>query len=359
MRTIAHRHWYRSRDGFTLIELLVVIAIIGVLIGLFLPAVQQTREAARRLACGNNIKQLVLAVHNYASSKGGFPPSMLHTPGTVFATNNGSWGIHGRILPFIEQGAAAERINLELPWDNGYPGGAVGTNWATVGSTRIETFVCPSEANNFFRTKNGVNFVYPTNYGFNFGTWFVYNPATGEGGNGAFHPNSHYKAKEFRDGLSKTLMISEVKAFTPYVRNTSDPGSTYPAGSPPSDDSQIASLAAGGQNKMGPATNSNTGHTEWPDGRVHHTGFTATFTPNTVVEFAVGGVTYDIDYNSQQEGKSATQKTFAAVTSRSYHNGVVNTGMIDGSIRKITDDIAIRIWRGLATRDSGEVANPP
>ena len=359
MRTYSHLKYSRHRVGFTIIELLVVIAIIGVLIGLLLPAVQQAREAARRLACSNKIKQLVLAVHNYASSKGGFPPSMIHTPGTAFPSNNESWGIHGRILPYIEQGVLAEKIDLEKPWDDGYPDGAAGTNWATVRSTRIEAFVCPSEVNNFFRTKEGTNYVYPTTYGFNFGTWFIYDPATGEGGNGAFHPNSHYKAKEFRDGLSKTLMVSEVKAFTPYVRNTSDPGSTYPAGSPPSDDSQLASLAGGGENKLGTTTNKNTGHTEWPDGRVHHNGFTATFTPNTVVEFAVSGVPYDIDYNSQQEGKSATQKTFAAITSRSYHNGVVNTGMIDGSIRKITNDISLRIWRGLSTRDGGEVANPP
>ena len=359
MRIFSSSKYSRYRIGFTLIELLVVIAIIGVLVGLLLPAVQQAREAARRLACSNNMKQLVLAVHNYASNKGGFPPSMVHTPGTAFPSNNESWGIHGRLLPYIEQGVVAERIDLEQPWDDGYPGGAEGTNWATVRSTRIETFVCPSEVHNFFRTKDGADYVYPTNYGFNYGTWFIYDPATGEGGNGAFHPNSHYKAKEFRDGLSKTLMVSEVKAFTPYVRNTSDPGSTYPAHSPPTDDAQLASLASGGENKLGSATNKNTGHTEWPDGRVHHNGFTATFTPNAVVEFAVGGVSYDIDYNSQQEGKSATQKTFAAITSRSYHNGVVNTGMVDGSIRKITDDISLRIWQGLATRDDGEVANPP
>ena len=183
-----------------------MIAIIGVLIGLLLPAVQQAREAARRLACSNKIKQLVLAVHNYASSKGGFPPSMIHTPGTAFPVTMSPGAFMAGSCPTLNKVSWQRKLISRNPGTMDIRV-AAGTNWATVRSARIEAFVCPSEVNNFFRTKDGTNYVYPTNYGFNFGTWFIYDPATGEGGNGAFHPNSHYKAKEFRDGLSKTLMV--------------------------------------------------------------------------------------------------------------------------------------------------------
>ena len=87
-----------SPRAFTLVELLVVIAIIGMLVGLLLPAVQAAREAARRSSCQNNIRQLALAVHSFEGARRHFPPSMLHTPGTTFQSNNGSWGILGRTL---------------------------------------------------------------------------------------------------------------------------------------------------------------------------------------------------------------------------------------------------------------------
>ena len=93
-----------SRSGFTLVELLVVIAIIATLIGLLLPAVQGAREAARRMSCSSNLRQLSLATLVYESTMRRLPPSMIHEPGTAFANNNGSWGVSGRILPYIEEG---------------------------------------------------------------------------------------------------------------------------------------------------------------------------------------------------------------------------------------------------------------
>jgi prepilin-type N-terminal cleavage/methylation domain-containing protein len=302
------------RHGFTLVELLVVIAIIGVLVGLLLPAVQSAREAARRAACQNNVRQLALAVSLYESAQKKFPPTMLHTPGTTFANNNGSWGIHGRILSYIEEGNAAVQVDLEVAWDKG-------VNAASgIPATRIPVFLCPSEANDTVRTKNGSPYVYPHTYGFNCGTWFVYDPASGRGGNGSFYPNSRLTPGGFPDGMSKTLCVAHVKAFTPYVRNTSDPSATYPAAAPPTDPAVIASLASGGEQKLGPDTNSCTGHTEWPDGRVPHTGVT---------------------------------------TSRSYHPGIVTVAMMDGSIKTVTDDVDPAIWRAIGSRNGSEVAQLP
>jgi prepilin-type N-terminal cleavage/methylation domain-containing protein len=348
-----------GRPAFTLIELLVVIAIIAVLMGLVLAGVQAAREAGRRARCQSNIRQLALAVHNYESAKKQFPPSMRHTPGTQFTSNNGSWSVHGRILPFMEESVTAVRVNMETAWDDGFT--ATGTpdaakNWATVRTAKIPIFNCPSETNQVFRTKNGVDFVYPFNYGFNFGTWFVYDPATGSGGDGAFHPNSNFRDARFSDGLSKTLCIAEVKSFTPYVRNTSDPAS-FPAGSPPSDPASISGLTSGASAndiKLGGTTNDCTGHTEWPDGRVHHSGFTTVFAPNTKVPHTANGIEHDIDYNSRQEGSSASVKTFAAITARSHHPGSVNVAMMDTSVRSIKNDIDLPVWRGLGTRAGNE-----
>ena len=99
----------RSRSGFTLIELLVVIAIIAILIGLLLPAVQKVRQAAARAQCENNLKQLALAVHNYAGS-GKFFPS--NGPDQTYSPSGRNWSWLARILPYIEQDNLFKQCNI-------------------------------------------------------------------------------------------------------------------------------------------------------------------------------------------------------------------------------------------------------
>ena len=326
----------RRRIGFTLIELLVVISIIAVLIALLLPAVQQAREAARRLQCKNNLKQIGIALHNYSDVFLTLPPSF------CFSTA-GSWSVHGRILPFMEQASAYSKVRLDLDWANP-------VNQETgVAQLKVPSYVCPSDPNSdrmhFAGPDEGT--IRPHNYGVNFGTWKIYDPITNGGGDGLFHPNSRVRPADISDGMSNTLLAAEVKTYQPYFRNTSDPGPT-----PPSAVSFVTGFS--GEAKYGPSLDDNAGHTEWCDGPVHQSGFTTTFAPNTRVPFVDGGVTYDIDYNSRYEGTSTTQPTYASITSRSYHAGIVNVALADGSTRTISANINSQTWRALGTRSGSE-----
>jgi prepilin-type N-terminal cleavage/methylation domain-containing protein len=120
------------RRGFTLIELLVVIAIIAILIGLLLPAVQKVREAASRLRCQNNLKQIGLALHNYESSNGRFPPAGVYP---VAATAGDAWSVQAQILPYIEQANLYQLVNFS----------AAANTQDAVTRQRIPIYVCPSE----------------------------------------------------------------------------------------------------------------------------------------------------------------------------------------------------------------------
>ena len=332
----------RSRSGFTLIELLVVAAVIAILFALSLPAISAVREAARKTTCLNHFRQIGFALNNYVSVAGRYPPSFEIERGTVLSKNNGSWSIHGRLLPFIDQNGAYYRIDLDTAWDAQRSSG--------VPTMRVDAYVCPSELNDTVRidTKTGKDKVYPQTIGFNMGTWCIYDPVEGKPGSGPFFVNSRVRPLEVVDGISNTLAAAEVKAFTSYIRNTPDPGSTPPS-------SADAFLGYTGQRKLGSNLHKNTGHTEWPDGRVHHSGFTTVFTPNTVVPYEYQGETYDIDFNSVQEGKQSDQTTYAAVTSRSYHPGSVNILRLDGSVTSISNNIDLRVWRAISTINGYEL----
>jgi hypothetical protein len=94
-------------------------------------------------------------------------------------------------------------------------------------------------------------------------------------------------------------------------------------------------------------------HVEWVDGKVHETGFTTVFPPNTKVAYTSKGTPYDVDFVSATE--SNLGDTYAAVTARSYHAGVVNALLMDGSVRSVRDGLAVGVWRALGTRSRGEV----
>ena len=245
----------------------------------------------------------------------------------------------GAFLPFLEQGSVYETVDLSLPWDD----------QPSISGLKISTYACPSDpgSDQVRLFDDGRPSLYPTNYGFNFGRWFVFNPVNRKGGDGMFYPNSFLSFRDCLDGSSQTLLVGEVKAWTPYQRN-GGPGSTTMPGS----DSEAELVVASG------AQFKDTGHTEWPDGRVHHTGFTVTLTPNSEVEFDNGDQLYkEMDFNSWQEGKNgiAGSPTYAMITSRSHHSGLVNVAKLDGSVSSITDSIDLKIWHALGTRNGREV----
>lgn len=329
-----------ARLAFTLIELLVVIAIIGLLVALLLPAVQAAREAARRSQCKNNLKQIGLALHTFENTFRQYPPSYGGPlGGRTVGSPGGDWSAQACILPQIEQTALYDEIDFNLSYKD-----ATLSDGTLLSAMRVPTYLCPSEIKDFVRTKSGVNVHYPLNYALNLGVWFVFDPVTGRGGDGAFYPNRSLKPSDFIDGLSNTLGAAEVKTYTPYFRNAALATPPLPVAPP-----DVCGL--GGEFK------SSTGHTEWVDGRSHQTGFTTLFTPNTLVECVIGGTAYDVDWTNQQEGKSTTAPTYAAVTARSHHPGAVNSLLMDGSVRSVGETIDLGVWRALSTRSGGEVVS--
>jgi len=335
LQSLSNSH---SRGGFTLVELLVVIAIIGALVGLLLPAVQAARESARRSGCQNNLRQLGLAIHAFENANSYFPPSSWAT-----STSSDPWSGQARMLPYLEGDTLFKRVDFSKPYSDPANKNLFPPNG--VAALKVDVLVCASEINSRPRLDSaGVPSHFPTSYGLCTGVFKVYDPATKTDGGTAFAPFAKLNARAYTDGLSKTLALSEVKAFNPRSQDIaalSDP--------PPTSPTAAAALVTSGSFSV------NGGHTEWVCGRTLQTGFTTAFPPNTAVSYTHSdGVTYDVDLCGSREGLSTPTATYAAVTSRSYHAGVVSSALMDGSVRTIANSIDGSLWRAISTRAGGE-----
>jgi len=308
------------RGGFTLVELLVVIAIIGILVGLLLPAVQAAREAARRMQCSNNLKQIGLALHNYESSYKAMPAGCNGTPNAAGTNFNGhGWTWHASILPYLEQNNLYNAIqgpdgmgNERGDQNSGKP--------LVVRATILKVFWCPSQPDvTGASQKNGYQ---PANYNGNMGTrigngnddcictgvsnlqQMMTNPWGCMNGDGIFYVQSKIRFADVTDGLANTIFVSEV---------------------PDSGGDAIGQFNAGA------------------DRRVVFSGGADSNPPTEMSEFLIASETNDPINGGAEEAAG------------SWHPGGAQFLMGDGSVQFLSENMDMTTYRALSTRSGAEV----
>lgn len=326
------------RRGFTLVELLVVIAIIGILIALLLPAVQAAREAARRSQCTNQLKQLALAMHNYHDVHRKFPRN-------AYGGKDRGWNDWERIsanvalLPFIEQTPLYEKFRQATNF------GAVNT----LAQTRLATFLCPS-AKPFVGVD--VSWVGPgTNYAWCSGS-SVYTAGTSGGAtrfNGMIDNHTEHNMADITDGLSNTLLASEIlsgdgKAGScVYPFDVFYPGDGVYGSVANKFFPTQAELAAIGQAAKASGSELSNNGTLWAWYAQGQSLFNAAAPPNWEYPSAGG--------NCCPGG--AHDWSYGIIPARSMHPGGVNAALGDASVRFISSTINLTTIQRLGARDDG------
>ena len=307
-----------SRGGFTLIELLVVIAIIAVLIALLLPAVQQAREAARRSQCKNNLKQIGLALHNYAERTRILPFGTRLWQGSA-SPSVGSWyddfSWTSMIGPELDQMGWFKSFNFNLSYSDPANDKARRVS--------VPVYGCPSDGmrQNEWGSTNWARL--RTNYAANFGNTNIgQQTKSGVSFSGApFRPKNSSRLSDIKDGLSSTVSVSEIITVL-------DTGAAW--GGPISDTGD----SVGGM------------------------GFTAWFPPNTknfdeVVRVCPPAAALNGIPGCTNIGGVGNEH-LQVISSRSLHTGGVHSAMCDGATRFINNNIDLQIWRALSTTQGKE-----
>ncbi len=317
-------------NGFTIVELLVVIAIVAILAAILLPAVQSAREASRRSACANNLRQIGVALENFHAARGFFPPGRGAPTPTVFSPL-------AYLFPYMEETSLQGRIDLSSAPTTLVLGGKFydGSTNSWAASQAVAVLSCPSDASQ--GRVNGSSYG-GTNYAANAGSGTV-NYGSLNGADGVFFLGSCIAFKHLRDGSSCTVAFSERMLGT---------GQTLAVLS--ADQAGLYMLELGTGVDVAPSTCASLGTGDWYSqrgakwilGNYGNTLYNHYYAPNAAA--------WDCMNMAQQK---------AITAARSSHPGGVAILLCDSSARFVTDSIDIAVWRAMATRAGSEVVDEP